>query len=1315
MKKHSGMTLKIFICFLLMATVTFLLFKFIGLRNESALEDATQKARQLTDIKVDNFKNGLFGIEASISPILNEKVIFDSAGNLSEYYFKIAYGFSDDIVSALQKELKGIYTNLYGVKATEYLLPHSETDIIAQSAAMRGKLGDRELFNALVQNDNVKKYIVEEKSLEDFFDKNLLKTGIDDLLIVSPSGYIVYVYSKKAALGDNAYSGNVGGFGAARQPDNSSDSVLYISEMNFADNTTPVAYIAKTLPGGGLAVATVGNDKLGASLSSNSSANQEVSFFLSDKKGQYISSFGNNDKAPLPLSEIDLLQYIDANADKGNKLVETPTGFYIFSFKSVNVAGTDWIVSSIVPYEQAKISLIIFYALTVISILLLSWLLALWIMRPVTKLRNVFIRCAEGNINTRVSVESGDELRDFANAFNSMTDRLSAEIENNLANKLVLQNEINERKAIEAKLFSEHHFVNSILNSSGVSLIVLDENNKIIRINESLLKIFDEKYIIGKDVFTALPETYKEEILLACEKVRNNNENVLVHTVSHRATHDIHLEWTLSRLDTPDENIKYISAIGFNVTEKYIAKANLKENEEILQIIMSHAQDAIIVTNGKENISIANEAAKKMLGYTGSDMQGKPMVPFVIPEEYRDEFLDDVASGVTLEMYAVNKNGERFPIELSISKVKVMSRWNTLYIIRDASLRKKRENDMFKALDKAKTAEKAKSEFLANMSHEIRTPLNGIIGFLNLLRQTPLDKTQLDYLNIINSSSDSLLSIINDILDFSKIESGKMTLETLEFNSTEVVEQVTELYAAKANEKGINLIVISDPKVPEWLVGDQLRLKQIISNLLSNAIKFTDTGGSITVKIAIESMDEKNCILRISVKDTGIGINKEKQGLIFEAFSQADSSVTRKYGGSGLGLAICVRIAKLMGDSGLQINSEEGKGSEFYFNASFEIGINESKEKPVFKDIKVGLYDCSDNACLFRSACKEYMEILQCTIIVFETFEELIAIGEIDVLCMGYRSVDAELVKTINDTMPDKPKIYLTCDRNVGNLKHLESNTVRTLSQPLNISKFLDAFTFLIRKNTTITQDAVAVKKRDSVFSGHVLVVEDNAVNRRLADIMLKQFGLTVELAINGKEALTMFIGNKYDLIFMDIHMPILDGVSATKEIIRLERISGATHTPIIALTANVIPKDRESYIEAGMDAFLAKPIEHNKLEAVLSQFLDSDKAKTIFRNLADAFEINDQETIRNIVDEFLKVASRQIGEMREALKHKDMKKLIANAISMKGAAMNLRFDAIILAAKRIETSVTEEKDTDYGNIVDDLETELLRIKRVIG
>lgn len=979
------------------------------------------------------------------------------------------------------------------------------------------------------------------------------------------------------------------------------------------------------------------------------------------------------------------------------------------------IAAVTFFLFRLTHYDWAQFSSFLIYALAIVVIVLFACLLTMLIMRPIKNLRDVFIRCAEGHINARASVDSRDELRDLANAFNSMTDRLRAEIENNLANKLVLQNEINERKEIEVRLFEEHNFVNSILNSSGVSLIVLDENNKIIRINESLLKIFDEKYIIGKDVFVALPEKYKDEVLLACSKVRNTGENVLVHTISNIRNHEVHIEWTLSRLEAPTLNKQYISAIGFNVTEKYLAKANLKENEEILQIIMSHAQDAIIVTNDKDNISIANEAAKKMLGYTANDMQGKPIVPFVIPEEYRDEFMDDVANGVTLEICALHKNRERFPIELSISKVKVMGRWNTLYIIRDASSRKKRENEIFKALEKAKSAEKAKSEFLANMSHEIRTPLNGIIGFLNLLRQTSLDKTQLEYLNIINSSSDSLLNIINDILDFSKIESGKMTLETLEFNSTEAFEQVTELYAAKANEKGINLIVISDPDVPEWLVGDQLRLKQILSNLLSNALKFTDTGGSITVKIAIESLNVKSCVLRISVMDTGIGISKEKQGLIFEAFSQADSSVTRKYGGSGLGLAICMRIAKLMGDSGLQLNSDEGKGSEFYFNAAFDIGINKSKEKPVFKDIVVALYDCSDNTCLFRSACKEYMGILQCNIKMFETFDELEKLGAIDMICMGYREADKDLLEKINTAIPDKPTIYLACDRNVGSLRHLESKTVRTLSQPLNISKFLDAFTFLIRKNTTITHDVVNEKQSEAMFSGHVLVVEDNAVNRRLADIMLKQFGLTVELAINGKEALTMFLRSKYDMIFMDIHMPILDGVSATKEIIRIEKTSGMVHTPIIALTANVIQKDRDAYLAAGMDGFLAKPIERNKLETTLSMFLDSDRARVIFQNLSEAFEITDVATIRRIVEEFIIVASRQIVDMREALRNNDLKKLSSIATSMKGAAINLRFDTIVLAVKRIESNVMEEKDTDYGNIVDDLDTEITRIKHIIG
>ncbi|MEE8589284.1 MAG: PAS domain-containing protein [Sulfurimonadaceae bacterium] len=370
---------------------------------------------------------------------------------------------------------------------------------------------------------------------------------------------------------------------------------------------------------------------------------------------------------------------------------------------------------------------------------------------------------------------------------------------------------------------------------------------------------------------------------------------------------------------------------------------------------------------------------------------------------------------------------------------------------------------MMAAKSDAEQASRSKSEFLANMSHEIRTPLNAINGFIGLLKDNETDPEKLDYLGIVNSSSETLLQIINDILDFSKIESGKLIIEQLDFDPEKELSGTSELFKLKAAEKDIRLYIEGCDTLPSTLYGDVLRLKQILSNLLSNAIKFTDNSGEVVCMFRYE--DGRLCL---NVKDNGIGIPKDKQKMIFDSFTQADGSTVRKYGGTGLGLTISVKLAKLL-DGDLSVVSKEGVGSEFFFSAPFAL----SKEKD-------------------------------------------------------------------------------------------EANEVS------------------VEKSIELT--------------GHTLLVEDNEANQMFIGIILRNAGLTYDIANNGIEAIEKFKTEKYKLILMDENMPKLNGIGATKEILQMEKEQGLEHTPIIALTANALVGDRQLFIDAGMDDYLAKPLEPAQL-----------------------------------------------------------------------------------------------------------------------
>ena len=372
---------------------------------------------------------------------------------------------------------------------------------------------------------------------------------------------------------------------------------------------------------------------------------------------------------------------------------------------------------------------------------------------------------------------------------------------------------------------------------------------------------------------------------------------------------------------------------------------------------------------------------------------------------------------------------------------------------------------------RAKQASKSKSEFLANMSHEIRTPLNAILGFIDLLKEKESDKEKLKYIATVQSSSNTLLGIINDILDFSKIESGNLSIDKVDFNVNEEFKTLVELFRAKASEKSLNLALNMDDNMPSALYSDPLRIKQVIANLLSNALKFTPRNGKVELNIGY-----KNKQLVVSVKDSGIGVAKDKQKHIFKAFSQAESSTTRKYGGTGLGLSISSRLISMLGGK-LQLESQEGKGSTFSFCIDVEIGQYKKLEAPKSTDL-----------------------------------------------------VDIQNKK--------------------------------------------------------------------------ILLVEDNKANQMFMSLILKKFKLNYEIANDGLEAISAFEKNSYDLILMDENMPNLNGIEATKRILEIEKEKSLTHTPIIALTANALKGDREKFLDAGMDEYLTKPINKEKLALTFKAFL---------------------------------------------------------------------------------------------------------------
>lgn len=846
--------------------------------------------------------------------------------------------------------------------------------------------------------------------------------------------------------------------------------------------------------------------------------------------------------------------------------------------------------------------------------------------------------------------------------------------------------DITEKKHTEILLEEKLNLLQEAEKIASLGSWDIDIVNSKLFWSDGIFRIFE----IDKELFGA---SYDAFLSLIHPEDRDKVDKAYWDSVKNRTSYQVE-----HRLLMPDGRIKYviergktfynkkgdpIRSIGTvqDITEKVILERSIKEQEKIFKTIFDNAPVGIVFGDLSALILLANKYFCDLIGYSSEEIKRLNVreityePDFLREKELFNALVKRQVQGYRMEKRYIKKNGELIWVDLSVSAITDDRNniKNLVAIVININDKKLAEEELIKAKEIADKANLAKTTFLANMSHEIRTPLNGIIGIAQLLSLENLPNHIKDYINHLNMASQHLLDLINDILDFSKIESGELKLIKEEFYLKDTINEVIKLLFYKAKEKNLELTVFLDPLIPTKLIGDTFRIKQILTNLLGNSIKFTENG-YVTLDVLLKEISDNQVTVTFKIADTGIGISEENKKKLFTPFFQGDQSITKKYGGTGLGLSIVKRIVDAMNGE-ISFESYPNQGTTFYVTLTFD---KASDDISYFNEKLLNLNILFvENSSI---SSENILKILKSLKFNVYKYEDNIPLVTVDVIVVDYSINNESIIRELINIYGANKIIIITYLKE-SDIKDIFSKDLVVIEKPILPSDLYNAITKIVFGTNNYGKERIIVCDDSNLPNFNALIVEDNPINQIVLKNMLKQIKISSDLASNGLEAIEMVKRKQYDIIFMDIQMPQMDGYEATGHIRKLPNYQ---HVPIIAVSAHAFKTDATRSIESGMNDHITKPVAMNELIKTISKWIKIncyiakkekiDTAPSIpFLDLSDLqIRGSDLDTIKPLINIFIDEVNKDMDLIKRYLDEDNINDLQRIMHKHKGAAGNI-------------------------------------------